>query len=102
MNDDASSHILIGDELLRDIKFDSRRYNTCAWVGLFDPEYPEHCKSECPSCDHIQLAHFGNPLRLSYCFAGMMFHINARNRRLIYRIGNYRPTSRTWEAAWPD
>jgi hypothetical protein len=36
------------------------------------------------------------------CFHGKMFHVNARNKHLVYRIGNYRPRSRTWEAAWPD
>lgn len=98
VNDDASPYVLIGDELLRDIMFDVRRYNTCAWVELEDPQYSLHDKLECPSCPAIEDASASDPV----CFTGMMFRLNARNRQLTYRIGKYRPGSRTWEASWPD
>lgn len=101
VNEDASSHILIGDELLRDLKFDSRRYNACAWLDLKDPEYPQHVKSECPSCELIEWAYAAST-KAAYCFTGTVLHINARNRELIYRIGKYRARSTTWEASWPD
>jgi hypothetical protein len=97
VNDDASPQVLIGDELLRDIQFDIRRYNTSAWVTL--ENLWDHTPSDCPTCtwakDHLSD-------RPSHCFSGMLMLINARNRQLIYRIGQYRPQSRTWEATWPD
>lgn len=97
VSDDASPQVLIGDELLRDIQFDARRYNTCAWVQL---DCGPHTPTECPSCQAWgQLHPADRPL---HCFSGAFFHVNARNRKLIYQIGLYRPASRTWEAAWPD
>lgn len=98
VDDKASSHVLIGDELLRDLMFDVRKYQVCMWVRLEDPRYDRHIKSECPSCEPIEIASKSDPV----CFTGMLFHVDARNRHLVYEIGKYRPGSRTWEASWPD
>lgn len=95
---DPSPLVLIGDELLQDIQFDRRRYMTCAWVRLEENEIEHESVSDCQECDRS----LGDPARPPYCFRNMLLHIDARNRHLVYRIGNYRPQSRTWEAAWPD
>jgi len=96
---EPSPYLLIGDELLRALHYDSRNYNVCAWVDLTDPEYEVHADPGCPGCMSVADA---TPDPMAVCFTGTMFHVNARNQHLLYRVGNYRPRSRTWEAAWPD
>lgn len=95
---DASPHVLIGDELLQDVQFHRGRYSTCAWVRIEENELEHEVSGECPECNRG----LGDSARPSHCFRNMLFHIDARNRHLVYRIGSYRPRSRTWEASWPD
>lgn len=98
--DEVSPQILVGDELLRALHYETAQFQTCAWVELEDPEYDAHADNpECPGCELVAES---TPDPRAVCFTGMMLHVNARNRKLIYQIGQYRPQSRTWEAAWPD
>lgn len=95
--DEASAHVLVGDELLRDIQFGLHRHNSEGWLSL--ENLWDHAPAECPTCawskDHPAE-------RPSHCFAGMLLRVDAQDRQLTYRIRGYRPQSRTWEAAWPD
>ena len=71
----ADPHVLIADELLRAAT-----------------EYP----SSLFELDNIS----GTQQQPSYC--GARLRITARNRTLIYLIGNYNHEYNAWEASWPD
>jgi hypothetical protein len=36
------------------------------------------------------------------CFYGWLLHVDARDRHVVYQIGNYHPAGDSWHAGWPD
>lgn len=79
---EASPHVLVGAEFLDAVEVDATVHGRARndTVG---------CRLEWP-----KLTDGG--------YTGCLLHIDGRNRHLVYRIGKFRPKSRTYEASWPD
>jgi hypothetical protein len=79
-----------------------------AVVEGFDHPYPrmirlellEHTEQECGiqiPCRGTHLRHDDQP-----CFWGALLHIDARDRHVVYRIGDHEWIRELWLGSWPD
>jgi hypothetical protein len=67
-------------------------------------QYPE-LRLQPPDDETSSLIHRHDPAlpcSEERCFYGWLLHVDARDRHLVYQIGNYHPAGDSWHAAWPD
>jgi hypothetical protein len=97
----ADPHVAFSDELLNEFRVGGDNGGMYPDTRLVAPE---DRPAETPWVRHHDHDHYiddkcGIPER---CFTNWLLHIDARDRHLVYRIGEYMHKQNSWRATWPD
>lgn len=89
--DQYPPHTLFADELLREAF-----WTTIPWLTISRPEEGHG------STGHSVGEYDCSAQPGGVCFYNSVVTLTGTNRTVIYRIGDYQPERRAWEASWPD
>jgi hypothetical protein len=71
-------------------------------TGTYEGKDPRYISTRLEVWPHAGPACPYQGYELGHCWHNALFHIDGRDRHVVYRIGEYLPARNAWVGRWPD